>query len=180
MQCSSGTAQHRLNRYRRQRRRHETGRTPWKPRSTRSHPTSTGCRPGCVAPPAGFTFNQFLVRDEEPFLFHTGMRAAVPARVRSRGARHPLDRAALDLLPRRGRRVRRNEPVSRPPPAQCPRRPRVHVSLNDLADRPPRGGRRRGRSTSAASAAVRPDAARPAQLGERALVRRDDLDHAGG
>ena len=28
-----------------------------------------------VAPPAGFTFNQFLVRDEEPLLFHTGFAA---------------------------------------------------------------------------------------------------------
>jgi len=31
-----------------------------------------------IAPPAGFTFNQFLVRDEQPFLFHTGMRALFP------------------------------------------------------------------------------------------------------
>jgi flavorubredoxin len=31
-----------------------------------------------VAPPAGFTFNQFLVRGEEPFLFHTGMRGLFP------------------------------------------------------------------------------------------------------
>ncbi len=33
---------------------------------------------GDVAPPAGFTFNQFLVRAEEPFLFHTGMRGLFP------------------------------------------------------------------------------------------------------
>jgi hypothetical protein len=31
-----------------------------------------------VAPPAGFTFNQFIVRGEEPFLFHTGMRQLFP------------------------------------------------------------------------------------------------------
>ena len=31
-----------------------------------------------IGPPAGFTFNQFLVRDEQPFLFHTGMRALFP------------------------------------------------------------------------------------------------------
>jgi flavorubredoxin len=31
-----------------------------------------------VAPPAGFTFNQFLVRGEQPFLFHTGMRQLFP------------------------------------------------------------------------------------------------------
>ncbi len=31
-----------------------------------------------VAPPAGFTFNQFLIRGDEPFLFHTGMRQLFP------------------------------------------------------------------------------------------------------
>src|SRR5262245_61161733 len=31
-----------------------------------------------VAPPAGFTFNQFLIKGDEPFLFHTGMRALFP------------------------------------------------------------------------------------------------------
>ena len=31
-----------------------------------------------VAPPAGFTFNQFLVDAEEPLLFHTGHREMVP------------------------------------------------------------------------------------------------------
>ncbi len=31
-----------------------------------------------IAPPAGFTFNQFLIRGEEPFLFHTGMRDLFP------------------------------------------------------------------------------------------------------
>ena len=27
-----------------------------------------------IAPPAGFTFNQFLVLGDEPLLFHTGLR----------------------------------------------------------------------------------------------------------
>ncbi|MFN0091762.1 MAG: MBL fold metallo-hydrolase [Acidimicrobiales bacterium] len=31
-----------------------------------------------VAPPVGFSFNQFLIRGEEPFLFHTGMRKLFP------------------------------------------------------------------------------------------------------
>ena len=31
-----------------------------------------------VAPPAGFTFNQFVVKGEQPFLFHTGMRQLFP------------------------------------------------------------------------------------------------------
>lgn len=32
-----------------------------------------------IAPPAGFTFNQFLVAGDEPLLFHTGPRALFPA-----------------------------------------------------------------------------------------------------
>ena len=35
-----------------------------------------------VAPPAGFTFNQFLIHGEEPLLFHAGLRRRVPAVVR--------------------------------------------------------------------------------------------------
>src|SRR5262245_57504990 len=31
-----------------------------------------------VAPPAGFTFNQFLVLGDEPLLFHTGPRRMFP------------------------------------------------------------------------------------------------------
>jgi flavorubredoxin len=31
-----------------------------------------------IAPPAGFTFNQFLVRGDEPLLFHTGLRKMFP------------------------------------------------------------------------------------------------------
>jgi flavorubredoxin len=32
-----------------------------------------------VAPPAGFTFNQFLVLGEDPLIFHTGLRHLFPA-----------------------------------------------------------------------------------------------------
>lgn len=32
-----------------------------------------------IAPPAGFTFNQFVVLGDEPLLFHTGLRAMFPA-----------------------------------------------------------------------------------------------------
>ena len=31
-----------------------------------------------IAPPAGFTFNQFLIRGDEPLLFHTGFRRMFP------------------------------------------------------------------------------------------------------
>jgi flavorubredoxin len=31
-----------------------------------------------IVPPAGFTFNQFLVLGDEPLLFHTGLRKMFP------------------------------------------------------------------------------------------------------
>ena len=34
--------------------------------------------PPSVAPPSGFTFNQYLLADEEPLLFHTGPRGMFP------------------------------------------------------------------------------------------------------
>ena len=41
---------------------------------------------GEIAPPAGFTFNQFLILGDEPLLFHTGLRRMFPV-VRSAVAR---------------------------------------------------------------------------------------------
>lgn len=47
----------------------------WKQVSTKSHLTSTDCPPGCpISPRNGFTFNQFLMAGDEPFLFHCGHR----------------------------------------------------------------------------------------------------------
>ena len=96
---------------------------------------------GEIAPPAGFTFNQFLIRGEEPFLFHTGLRQL-----------HPLVSQAVDRLVGPGRlrwisfsHVEADECgamnlfLAGAPQAQV-----VHgelacmVSLNDLVDRPPR------------------------------------------
>ncbi|MFC7540458.1 hypothetical protein ACFQU2_14615 [Siccirubricoccus deserti] len=31
-----------------------------------------------IGPPAGFTFNQFLILGDEPLLFHTGLRRMFP------------------------------------------------------------------------------------------------------
>ena len=94
-----------------------------------------------IAAPAGFTFNQFLIRAEQPLLFHTGPR-------------HMFDdiRAAADrITPVAGLRWisfghvesdecgSMNQWLAAAPSAQV-----VHgetacmVSLNDLADRPPR------------------------------------------
>jgi flavorubredoxin len=94
-----------------------------------------------VAPPAGFTFNQFVVRSEEPFLFHTGMRQLFP-----------LVSAAVDRVV--GLKNLRwisfahveadecgamNPFLAAAPDAQVVHGPlAVMVSLNDLADRTPR------------------------------------------
>jgi len=94
-----------------------------------------------VAPPAGFTFNQFVVRGAEPFLFHTGMRQL-----------YPLVSDAVDRVvgPEKVRWISfahveadecgaMNQFLAAAPHAQV-----VHgelacaISLNDLADRPPR------------------------------------------
>ncbi|MFE9428628.1 MBL fold metallo-hydrolase [Kitasatospora sp. NPDC006697] len=94
-----------------------------------------------IAPPNGFTFNQFLITGEEPLLFHTGMRALFPA----------VSAAVARVLP--VERLRwitfghleadecgaMNEFLAAAPQARV-----AHntlgclVSLDDLADRPPR------------------------------------------
>jgi flavorubredoxin len=90
--------------------------------------------------PAGFTFNQFLIRDAQPFLFHTGMRGLFPLVSQAIGKVIPLETlrwisfahveadecGAMNLL------------LDAAPQAEV-----VHgglacmLSLNDLADRPP-------------------------------------------
>jgi hypothetical protein len=90
--------------------------------------------------PTGFTFNQYLIDDEQPLLFHTGHRAAFPLLSEAIATITPVDRlrwitfghveadecgAMNELL------------------AAAPRAEVAHgvlgcaVSLNDLADRPP-------------------------------------------
>ncbi len=94
-----------------------------------------------VAPPAGFTFNQFLIRGDEPFLFHTGMRQLFPL----------VSEAVSTLIPMTDLRWisfahveadecgAMNQFLAAAPNAEV-----VHgglavaISLADLADRPPR------------------------------------------
>ncbi len=94
-----------------------------------------------IAAPAGFTFNQYLVEAEEPLLFHCGPRAMFP----------PVKAALETVMPASALRwisfghVESDECgamnlwLEAAPQAQV-----VHgataclVSLNDLADRPPR------------------------------------------
>jgi flavorubredoxin len=94
-----------------------------------------------VAPPAGFTFNQFLVMADEPFLYHCGARGMFPL----------ISAAVAKLMPVEKLRwisfghVESDECgamnlwLAAAPDAQIVfNRLGCDVSLNDLADRPPR------------------------------------------
>jgi len=93
-----------------------------------------------VAPPAGFTFNQFLVRGEQPFLFHTGMRALFPLVSDAVDRLIGLDRLRWISFAHveADECGAMNAFLAAAPDAQV-----AHgglacmVSLNDLADRPP-------------------------------------------
>jgi flavorubredoxin len=94
-----------------------------------------------IAPPAGFAFNQYLIDADEPFLFHCGPRAMFPLVSAAFATLTPVERlrwigfghveadecGSMNLW------------LAAAPKAQV-----VHghiacmVSLNDLADRPPR------------------------------------------
>jgi flavorubredoxin len=94
-----------------------------------------------IAPPAGFTFNQFLVLGDEPLLFHTGLRKMFP-----------LTRAAISgiITPERLRWIAfghyeadecgaMNEWLAVAPHAQIAHGQTGCLgSLNDMADRAPR------------------------------------------
>jgi flavorubredoxin len=94
-----------------------------------------------IAPPAGFTYNQFLVLGDEPLLFHTGLRRMFP-----------LIRSAVSRLvpPERLRWITfghyeadecgaMNEWLAVAPQAEVAHgQTGCLVSLNDMADRPPR------------------------------------------
>ena len=94
-----------------------------------------------IAPPTGFTFNQFLVLGDEPLMFHTGLRKMFP-----------LNRDAVSRLipPQRLRWIAyghfeadecgaMNEWLAIAPQAQAAHgQTGCMVSLNDFADRPPR------------------------------------------
>ena len=94
-----------------------------------------------IAPPAGFTFNQFLVLGHEPLLFHTGLRRMFP---RNRDAISRL------IAPERLRWIAfghfeadecgaMNEWLAIAPQAQAAHgQTGCMVSLNDFADSPPR------------------------------------------
>ena len=94
-----------------------------------------------IAPPAGFTFNQFLVLGEEPLLFHTGPKRMFPL-VRDAVARlmKPQDLRWITFGHVEADECgAMNEWLALAPQAQVAHgKTGCFVSLNDLADRAPR------------------------------------------
>ncbi len=94
-----------------------------------------------IAPPAGFVFNQFLVLGEEPLLFHTGLRKMFPLTHSAVGRLIPPERLRWITFGHfeADECGAMNEWLAAAPQAQL-----AHghtgsmVSLNDMADRPPR------------------------------------------
>lgn len=94
-----------------------------------------------IAPPAGFTLNQFLIDAEEPLLFHTGPRGMFPLVSEAVARVLPVDRVRWITFGHveSDECGSMNEWLAAAPQAEV-----AHgmigclVSLNDLADRPPR------------------------------------------
>jgi flavorubredoxin len=94
-----------------------------------------------IAPPQGFTFNQFLIRGDEPLLFHTGLRLMFPMI-------HPA--VSRLIKPEQLRWIAfghveadecgaMNQWLAAAPKAQVAHgQTACMVSLNDMADRAPR------------------------------------------
>ena len=90
--------------------------------------------------PTGFTFNQFLVRGDEPFLFHTGMRHQFPEVSAAIEQLVGLDRLRWISFGHieADECGAMNELLAAAPNAEITHGPMAcMVSLNDLADRPP-------------------------------------------
>ncbi len=94
-----------------------------------------------VAPPAGFTFNQFLVDAEEPLLFHTGPKAMFPLVSEAVASIVPVERLRWITFGHveSDECGSMNQWLAAAPGAQvASSMVGCMVQLNDLADRPPR------------------------------------------
>src|SRR5215211_3086694 len=94
-----------------------------------------------VAPPDGFTFNQFLVDAEEPLLFHTGLRGMFPLVSEAVAKVTPIDRIRWVTFGHvEGDECgSMNQWLAAAPSAEVAHGAvGVAVQLNDLCDRPPR------------------------------------------
>jgi len=94
-----------------------------------------------VAPPAGFTFNQFLVMADEPLLFHCGMRGLFPLVSAAVGKLIPVERLRWISFGHveADECGAMNQWLAAAPHAEVTHgMTACMVSLNDLADRLPR------------------------------------------
>ena len=133
-----------------------------------------------IAPPAGFTFNQFLVLGDEPLMFHTGLRKMFPLNRDAVSRIIPPETPALDCIRSfRGRRMWRHERMARHRAAGSggARPDRLHgVAQRFRRPRPARARRRRGdRPRRRQAGALHRHAAHPAWLGRRRSVSRNQL-----
>ena len=94
-----------------------------------------------IAPPAGFTFNQFLILAEEPLMFHSGLRKMFPVNRDALSRIMPPDRLRWIAF---GHFEADECGAMNEWLAVAPQATPAHgqtgcmVSLNDFADRPPR------------------------------------------
>jgi flavorubredoxin len=94
-----------------------------------------------IAPPAGFTFNQFLIVADEPLLFHCGPRRMFPLVCAAVSTIMPIDKLRWISFGHveSDECGAMNQWLEAAPNAQVVFNPLgCMVSLNDLADRPPR------------------------------------------
>lgn len=94
-----------------------------------------------IAPPAGFTFNSFLVRGEEPLLFHTGLRKMFPLNRDAVARLMPVEKLRWIAFGHyeADECGAMNDWMAVAPNAQVAHgQTGVMVSLNDMADRAPR------------------------------------------
>jgi flavorubredoxin len=94
-----------------------------------------------VAPPAGFQFNQFLIDADQPLLFHSGQRALFPLVSAAVAKVMPVDRVRWIGFSHveADECGSMNEWLAAAPQAQVTHGVLAcNVSLNDMANRPPR------------------------------------------
>ncbi len=98
-------------------------------------------RVDAIAPPAGFTFNHFLVLGDEPLLFHTGLRGMFPLLHEALGRLIPPERLRWISFGHyeADECGSMNEWLAVAPRAEVAHgQTGAMVSLNDMADRAPR------------------------------------------
>jgi flavorubredoxin len=91
--------------------------------------------------PGGFTFNQFLIRDDEPLLFHTGLRALFPAVKEAIGRVIPVETlryVAFSHVEADECGTLNQFLTVAPNAVPVCSRTAAMVSINDMADRAPR------------------------------------------